>query len=141
MLYIFVALVFYTLGILALTLASRKSDAVVVTAIGNIVASLIPITLMLFKFKVSEIFNNKQGVLFAGLSGVCIAIFGIAIARAYSSNNVGIVVPIVFGGSIFLSTVLSYFLFGEKVGTVQSIGLTFIFIGLLLVIYTRMYAL
>jgi uncharacterized membrane protein len=140
MLYIFVALVFYTLGILALTIASRKSDAIMVNAIGNIVASLIPITLMLFKFKVSEIFNNKQGVFFAGLSGLCIAIFGLAIAKAYSANNVGIVVPIVFGGSIFLSTILSYFIFGERVGVVQSVGLGLIFLGLCLVVYTRMYS-
>jgi uncharacterized membrane protein len=103
-------------------------------------AAIIPVALLAPSFSKLDTLFNKQGLIFSLVAGVCIGIFGLAIGKAYTVNKVGIVVPIVFGGSIFLSTTLSYFLFGEKVGTVQSVGLTFIFVGLLLVIYTRMHA-
>jgi uncharacterized membrane protein len=139
MFYIFVALVFYTLSILALTAASRKADASIVNTFSNIVTILIPLIVMLLKFKLTEILNDKNAILFAVLSGVCIALFGLAISKAYATNNVGIVAPIVFGGSIFLSTILSYFIFGEKVGNLQTVGLALIFLGLCVVVYTRIY--
>lgn len=140
MVYIIVALIFYTLAILASTYANRNSDVTFVTAIVHTLAAVAPVALLAPHFSKLDTLFNKQGLFFSLLAGVCIGIFGLAIGKAYAVNKVGIVVPIVFGGSIFLSTTLSYFLFGEKVGTVQSVGLTFIFVGLLLVIYTRMHA-
>lgn len=57
--------------------------------------------------------------------------------KSYSVNKVAIVAPIVFGGAIFFSAILSSFIFKEKIGSVQGIGLAFLGIGLALIIYAR----
>lgn len=110
------------------------------TAVVHTLAAIVPVALLYPQMsRLGEIFT-KQGLFFSLIAGLFIGIFGIVIGKAYAANNVGIVVPIVFGGSIFLSTVLSYFIFGEKVGAIQSVGLGLIFLGLYLVVYTRMYS-
>jgi hypothetical protein len=60
-----------------------------------------------------------------------------ALNKSYALNKVAIVVPIVFGGAIFLSTILSGFIFKEKIGFLQGVGLGFLGIGLILIIYAR----
>jgi drug/metabolite transporter (DMT)-like permease len=49
---------------------------------------------------------------------------------------VALVSPIVFGGTIFLSAILSYFIFKEKVSPIQFSGLAILGVGLLLIIYS-----
>lgn len=71
------------------------------------------------------------------LAGIAIALFGLALSKSYATNKVAIVVPIVFGGSIFLSAILSAILFDEKITILQLIGLLFLAIGLAFIIYAR----
>ncbi|QQR63661.1 hypothetical protein IPH70_04125 [Candidatus Roizmanbacteria bacterium] len=52
-------------------------------------------------------------------------------------NKVAIVSPMVFGGAIFLSTILGYVIFKEQVSRFQAIGLFFLAVGLGFVIYAR----
>ncbi len=60
-----------------------------------------------------------------------------ALNRSYSVNKVAIVAPIVFGGAIFLSAILSNIFFKEKIGLLQGVGLGFLGIGLIIIIYAR----
>jgi drug/metabolite transporter (DMT)-like permease len=52
-------------------------------------------------------------------------------------NKVGIVVPVVYAGTIFLTTILSAFVFKEKITGLQSIGLAFLAIGFAFIIYVK----
>jgi drug/metabolite transporter (DMT)-like permease len=139
MIYIFIALVFYTLAILTSSYASKHAESNTITAIIHIIAAVVPVLVILPYIGRIQTLVTKQGLISSVLAGIFISIFGLAINKAYAVNNVGIIAPIVFGGSIFLSTILSYFIFGEKVGMIQTFGLLFIFLGLALVIYTRAY--
>jgi drug/metabolite transporter (DMT)-like permease len=60
-----------------------------------------------------------------------------ALNKSFSLNKVGIVTPVVFGGAIFLSTILSYFIFKEKITGIQGLGLAFLAIGFILIIYAK----
>ena len=71
------------------------------------------------------------------LAGAAVALYAMSLTRSYSLNKVAIVVPVVFGGAIFLTAILSYFLFKEKISAVQGIGLTLLGLGLVLIIYAR----
>ena len=71
------------------------------------------------------------------LTGVAIALFTMALTRSYSQNKVAIVIPIVFGGAIFLSTIFSYLFFKEKITLFQGIGLILLLIGIIFIIYAR----
>lgn len=137
MLYIILALVFYTAVTLLGAVASRNIDSNIVTAIMNGISAIIPIVAVIpmLNKKVAE--NGKFGILIAVIGGVCIALFSMAINKSYAGNKVGIVTPIVFGGTIFLSTLISYFFLKEKVSFIQGIGLVLMGMGMLFVIYTK----
>jgi multidrug transporter EmrE-like cation transporter len=73
----------------------------------------------------------------AVLNGVFIALFVLLLTKSLSVNKVGIVAPIVFGGSILISTVLSYFIFNEKATLLETLGLIFVLVGISIVAYAR----
>lgn len=137
MVYIFLALIFYSSIIIFGTFASRAADIRIVTAIENLLSAVIPVLTVIPILNKTSYQNQKLGILAAVAAGVLIALFTIFINKAYSVNKVAIVAPIVFGGSIFLSAILSYFIFKEKVSLFQGIGLTFLAIGLIIVTYSR----
>lgn len=137
MIYIILAMVLYGVGILFGTAASRHANTNVVAAIINTVSALIPVAVVAPILSKRTFTNQKFGVLMAIAGGVSIALFVMAINKAYSLNKVAIVAPIVFGGAIFLSTILSYFIFKEKVSQLQVIGLSFLAVGFGIIIYAR----
>ncbi len=137
MIYIFLALIFYTTAIIFGSLASRNANTNLVTAIMNILSAAIPIVIIVPILNKKLLTNSTFGVLMAVVAGIAIALFTMAVNKSYSINKVGIVAPIVFGGSIFLSAILSYLIFKEKVTFIQLIGLIFLGIGLSFVIYAR----
>lgn len=81
--------------------------------------------------------TQRFGIFMAALGGIGIAGFIMALNKAFAENKVGIVTPIVFGGAIFLSTILSIFIFKEKLTALESVGLGVLGLGLAIVIYAR----
>lgn len=129
-------MIFYTGAILLSTFASRAINSNLVSAIVNTVSAIIPIVVvapMLGK-KIFE--NGNMGIITAVLSGICVALFAMTLNKSFQLNKVAIVSPIVFGGAIFLSAILSYFIFKEKAASFQLTGLAFLGIGLLFIIYS-----
>jgi uncharacterized membrane protein len=137
MLYIILASVFYTSAIILGTVASRSANTNLVTTVINIVSVFIPIAVVAPILSKKLLIDSKFGILMAFLTGIAIALFTMALTKSYSENKVAIVAPIVFGGAIFLSTILSYLFFKEKITPFQGAGLLFLGIGLLLVIFAR----
>lgn len=137
MLSIVLALLFYTIGLLLLTFASRSINSTFVAAISNFFTAIIPISIATFFWNKKILVDAKFGIIFAILAGISLAFYTIFLNRSLESSRVGIVTPIIFGGVIFLTTVLGVLLFKEKVTTLQGIGLTLIGIGILFIIYVK----
>ena len=139
MIYIFLALIFYTIAIMLGSLASRHLNTNLVAAITNIVAAVIPIAVAIqtLNKNLLENTNSKFGIMIAIIAGITLALFTMTLFKSYSENKVAIVAPIVFGGAIFLSAILSSFFYKEKVSGVQGIGLVFMAVALFLITYAR----
>jgi drug/metabolite transporter (DMT)-like permease len=138
MFYIIAACLLYSAAILLGTYASRNANTNLVAAIVNIVSSLIPTVVVFASFSEKLKASTKAGLLAAGLGGVLIAFFVMALNKAYSEENVAIISPIVFGGSIAITSVASYFIFKEKIVGLQLVGLVLVLIGLSLVVISRL---
>lgn len=137
MIYIIVAMLFYTAALICITLASRKIDGAIVTGIGNTLSAIIPLVVAIPLLNKNLVANQRGAIFYAVLAGIFIAIFGIALSRSFAVNKVAIVSPIVFGGAIFLTTIISAVFLKEKIGLIQGIGLALMFVGLSFVIYSR----
>lgn len=137
MIYIFLALILYSVAILVGASASRNVNTNLAAAITNLISAVIPIAVVVPILAKKTFTNYKFGISMAFLDGVLIALFTMALTKAYSINKVGIVAPVVFGGAIFLSTILSYFVFKEKITATEAAGLILVGIGLAIVTYAR----
>lgn len=119
------------------TFAARLIDSVFAAAIENVISAILPILVVIPILNGKTIQNQKLGILIAITTGIGIAFFTIFLNKAYSQNKVAIVAPIVLGGSIFISAILSYFFFKEKISLFQGVGLTLLGIGLIFITYAR----
>jgi drug/metabolite transporter (DMT)-like permease len=137
MVYIIAAAIFYTAALIAIAAASRKIDSALLNGVGNTLSAVIPLVLAVPFLNQKYITNNRLGLLYAIIAGIFISIFGIFLGKSYAVNKVAIVSPLVFGGAIFLTAIISAFLFKEKISVVQGAGLAFLFVGLSLVVYAR----
>lgn len=140
MIFIILAMLLYTAVIMLGAVASRNANTNLVTAISNTFSAFIPLAVSVHLLNKKELVSNKYGVYFAVLAGLTVGLFVMALNKSYSLNKVGIVAPIVFGGAIFLSTILSYFLFNEKVSLLQFIGLALLGLGFVLIIIAQLQA-
>lgn len=137
MVYIFLAMIFYAVATLFMTSANRNINTNLSVAIVNTLSALIPLVVIIPLIGKKLQGNPKFGIAMAVAGGVCIALFGLAFAKALSVNKVGVAVPIVFGGSIFISTVASFFVFKEKLSTLEMVGLGLVGFGLVAIVYAR----
>ncbi len=137
MLYIIVASIFYTAAIMLGTVASRHANTNLVAAIINMMGALVPVGVLVPIMNNKLFTNSRYGIIMAVLAGIAIAIFSMALTKSYSENKVGIVAPLILGGAIFLSAILSSLIFKEKITPFQGGGLALLGLGLLLIIYAR----
>ncbi len=137
MIYIIAAMVFYTLVILVGAQAARNAETNLVNAIINTVSAIIPIGIFISVINQGFSQSSKYGLIMSVATGVLVALFGLALTKSYSTDKVAIVAPVVFGGAIFLSAILSAVLFKEKISMLQGVGLILMGIGLAFIIYTK----
>lgn len=137
MLYILFALILYCAVIMVGAFAARMADSSIVAAIENIVSGILPIIIAIPLLNGKTLHDQRIGIFAAFLVGIGLAFFTIFMNKAYAINKVAIVAPIVFGGSIFITAILSYFLFKEKISFIQGIGLALLAIGLIFITYAR----
>lgn len=132
-------LFFYTVAIMFGSTASRHANTNLVAAIVNLISAIIPIAIIIpiLSKKLLENPNAKLGILMAVITGIAIAFFTMSLNKSYSENKVAIVAPIVFGGAIFLSAILSNLFFKEKISLFQGTGLVLLAVALLLITYAR----
>jgi len=140
MIYILLAVIFYAVAITLSALASRAVDSNLVAALTNAVSAIIPIAIVvpILNKHLLESSQKKFGILIAILAGLAIAIFAMALNKSYTENKVAIVAPVVFGGAIFLSAILSSIFLKERISLLQGIGLALLAAALSLIVYARM---
>ena len=137
MIYIIIATVFYTFSILFIATASRHLNSNLSAAIINLIGAIVPFVVALPLLAKKPFQHNSFGVWMAIMAGICIGIFAMASTKSYSINKVGVVAPVIFGGAIALSTVLSTFIFKEKITLLEGVGLAVLVIGFSIIVYAR----
>ena len=137
MLYLIGAAILYTIAVLLGALSARNANTNLAGGITNLVGAVLPLTLAAVEFSRKPFQNQKLGVLAAVAGGVAIALFVIVLNKSFVINKVGIVTPIVFGGSILLSTLAGYLVFKERVTPYQLIGLSLLMAGLAFIAYSK----
>lgn len=137
MIYVIAALVLYTVAVLFGAYASRHANTNVVAAITNAVGAIIPIAVVAIEMTRRPLQNEKIGLLAAVAGGVAIAFFVMVLNKAFTLEKVGVVTPIVFGGSILLTAILSYVLFKERITPYQGLGLILLAAGLVFIVYAK----
>jgi drug/metabolite transporter (DMT)-like permease len=137
MLYIFVALGTYTAAVLIGTAASRALNPILLSGVVNSVSAVLPIILAYPLLSRSTFTESRYGIVLGIVAGILIAIFTIALNKSYAVNKVAIVSPIVFGGSIVLSSIIGSIIFKEHLARLEMIGLAVVSIGIALIIYAK----
>lgn len=138
--YIFLATIFYSAFQLFVSRTAGKIDATLPGVIGNTVAVLIPLGVFFYLqfIKRAELLTTtKSGVTFSILAGVAVAIYGIFLVKAFERAETAVVIPIVFGGSILLSTLISWIFFKETASTQSVIGTLLVVGGILLISFAK----
>lgn len=135
MIYIALATIFYSVFIIANTIAARVIDPVFAAAVVTAVSAIIPVVVAIRAQTLT--LTPLQGVGVAFSAGICVALYSIFLNRAFATEKVGVVVPIVYGGSLVITTLLSLVVFRERIGTLQAVGLVLMTIGIGIVIYAR----
>lgn len=137
MIYILLSIIFYTAALLFGVAASRNTNTALAAAVTTLVSMVIPIIVVIPIVSKKLIVDTKAGLAYAAASGVTVAIFALCINKAYVMNKVGVVAPAVWGGAIFLSTIISYFAFKEKISWLQGLGLLLVGLGFIVILYAR----
>jgi multidrug transporter EmrE-like cation transporter len=140
MFYLFIALIFYTAALLFSTAASRNLNTNIAAAVTNALSVIVPLAVAIPLLSKKTLASHNFGLLMAVCAGLCIAVFAMALNKSLALNKVAVVVPIIYGGTIVLSSVLSLVLFKEKVSSLEAIGLAVLTGGFGLVIYARILA-
>lgn len=130
-------MVLYAVAIVFGAVASRNLNTNLAAGIMNVLPAVLPLVVAIPHFTKNTIMNHKFGLMMAMVAGILIAFFTMALTKSYALNKVGIVAPVVFGGAILLSTVLSAIFLKEKITTLEGIGLVVVLLGLALIIYAR----
>ena len=137
MIYIFAAMILYTVAILVGAAASRNLHPVITSAVMNTVAAAIPIAAMVPLIGKKVVVGSGLGIWLAIAAGALIALFTLAITKSYAENKIGIVAPMIFGGAILLSTVLSALIYKEKISVIEGVGLAVLAVGFAIITYAR----
>jgi len=137
-LFAIIALVFYTLFQVFIGQSGGKIDANLSAFIFNGLGAIIPISLyFLYKFSknTSTLPTTKTGVTYSILGGLAIAVFSIALVKAFEKGgNVSLIIPLVYGGSIVLAALIGRLGYGEKVGAWHLFGLALISLGFVVIV-------
>lgn len=137
MIYLILATLLLTLLTVFATSAARNLNTNLVTAVVHTVSVFIPFAVALPAIAKKEYIDHKFGILMAIAAGLSVGFYGLTINKAVTVNKLGVVAPAVFGGAILLSTLAGYFLFKEKLNTIEFIGLIFVLAGFCLIVYAR----
>ncbi len=138
MAYLILALLLFTALNLIATVAARNANTNLVALISGIGGLIIPLLVVLPGLTKQTFQNQKFGLWLAMLTGVLVGAYALTLNKSFTENKIAIITPVIFGGTIFLMTILSFFLFKEKISVLEGIGLACVLLGIIIIIiYAR----
>jgi uncharacterized membrane protein len=138
---ILLGIVFYVGYNLSVAQAGGNIDARLNAAIVNTIATLLPLTYYVFLVMnrpAQVIKANPRGYLFSVLGGICIAVFSVTIVLIFQvGGNVSYVIPLIYGCSIMLASLVGIFVLKEPVNIFSLLGFILITCGIFLMAYSK----
>ncbi len=134
---IFFATVFYTLFDFFASKASNQLDPNFSAVLFNGIGALIPFVVYVF-YKLSKgaqlITTTRAGVLNSILAGVSIALFSMLLIKVFEKGGLTYVVPLIYGGTIVLASLLGWLVSKEQITLLQGLGIVVIALGIGMVV-------
>ncbi len=136
---IILATIFYTLYDAFAAKASGKIDPNVSSVLFNGLGAILPLAIyLILRAKRTEIVaTTKEGIIYSLLAGVAIALFSIIFIKVFEKGNLSYVVPLIYGGTIVLASIIGVFIFHDKINTLQASGLCVIAVGIAMVVFSK----
>lgn len=133
--------VLYTAFGLFTSKAGGKLNDNLVAAISNGLGVILPLTVYyIYKHK-QNVAPTKEGIIYALLAGVCIAAFSVLLINLFAkAENVSFIMPVIYGGTIVLGSLVGLLFFKEHASPIAIIGLSLVTIGIGFIVYARLHA-
>ncbi|HET9174567.1 MAG TPA: EamA family transporter [Candidatus Saccharimonadales bacterium] len=133
------ATVFYTLYDAFASKAGGTIDPNASSVIFNGLGAVIPLGIYLYiKLKGTGAQPiTKNGVIYSLLAGVAIALFSIIFIKIFEKGTLSYVIPLIYGGTVVLASLLGIFMFHDKVSVLQVLGLFVIAVGISIVVIAK----
>jgi transporter family protein len=133
------ATVSYTLFDFFASKASGQIDPNASAIIFNGLGALIPLAILaLVRLGGSNTLpTTREGMINSVLAGISIAFFSILLIKIFEKGGLAYVIPLIYGGSIILTSLLGWLLLKEKVSSFQLTGILVIALGIGMVVAAK----
>lgn len=130
----------YATFIILIAKVGKGLDPNLNVGIFNTIGGLAPLAIFLFaRFakKAESAPITTSGVLYSVMAGVAIAAFNILLLSIFSRGGVAYAMPVIYGGTIVLSTIAGWVLLGETFSLLQLAGVLVISCGVGMVVASK----
>lgn len=130
----------YTGYALFFSRAAGRIDPFLSAGIVNTIGAVFPLAVYFFmKSRDSSLsVPMPGGIVFSALAGLCIAMFGIFLMKSFEAGASSYVIPMVYGGTIMLSTLAAWLVFRESIPPIQAVGTGLVLCGLGVIVFSKM---
>lgn len=139
---VLIAVILYSLFAVFLSRMGGKINPNLGASVFSIIALVVPLGYFLiqkFYFKITSVATTPLGLTYAILAGIAVAVWNVLMIIIFArGGNLSYVYPVVYGaGAVFVPTMIGWLFFKEVISRTQAIGLIFIFVGVLIVIISK----
>lgn len=136
-----IASVLYTLFNLFVAKAGGKLNDNLAAAIFNGLGAIIPFLIYVFVKNKNGTETTTSGLVYSILAGITIALVSVILVNIFArAENVSFVLPFVFGGTVVLGSIAGVFIFKESLSPMGIVGVTFVALGIGLLVYSKIHA-
>ncbi len=140
-LFVVIALVSYSMFEIFSSQAGGKIDANLSSSIFNGLGIVIPLgSYVIYNIlkRQETLPSTPKGIIFSVIAGIAIAIFSIVFVKIFEKGgNVSFVIPLIYGGSIVLTSIISRVWLNEKISLGNIVGLVLISLGFLIIVVSK----
>lgn len=134
------ATVVYAAFQIAVSRMAGRIDPNLGASIYNTVGLSVPFLLYIF-LKLKKTTNllpvSKEGIISSLIAGVFIALFSILLVKVFEKGNLSYTMPLIYGGSIAITSLIGFFFFKDQVTAWGIIGLVLVSIGIGCIIFSK----
>ena len=133
-------IVLYTLLITFSSRASGKIDPYWSSTIFGIASTVAPFLLWYVSKQSGKALlpTTTTGIMYSLAAGASAGIFTSFLVKIFEKGAVSYATPVIYGGTIAVTTMVGYFLFKETISGLQAAGIALTMLGIGIVIYSRM---